>query len=1605
MYLGFALKLSSYAGRYSSVVSNAQHTASMIYGQCYALLQLGRSRDTSLVPAIGVLAGMSQVLSLFTNYPPRPTSSPVQQYLNQILDRILELVNGMTSYFQDLSVRLGPSTGFSGLRDRLSQPLKGFYLQADQLLNEIWTLHIPPNVQEPILHFDQVQRLLQPQDEVVRTTQKILLAERGSRHAFTCEWFAKPFLDFMRGSDNALWIDGRIGCGKSVLCGWILEILQGPVNGQEYAVVMSAIDPLLPSETKTVCVIKTLLQQLVRRQYGSHKVYSALISLIGTLTAGVAPVQVENELWECLLICIADTVQPTVLVIDGLSELDGGEAAAAGFLQKLLSSVAASSSVRLVVLSRPFAFSSITSLRRRTVEAKDVHMEIRRVISDLVPSDSPTPGIEIAQRIDHEADGNFFWSMLTLQHWAAQDFSPQVWRNLPRSLDATVALLVSKIDLSDQVTCLVLFSSIIAWRPLRLVELEIIVRLDVKNNILLPQAPDVARAIDQTSGSLLMVQDGLVLFRHALLKQALLESLQFETLSLSPEMHADMAVRCLLYLNLVLRQDSEMTLEPTKESTIETLFDTYPFLPYALRHWPGYFVASSMFTHPYTINPTSDCRLVFPNTVNAAIIEASFWRQYLSHEAPQALRIAATMRTLILGDHEATLQTTACLAETLRFTEDYHGAATNFAIASELAQQILPMFHPFTATCTFKFLDVMNLAGEKEDLLSRKANALRCLISMYAAQSGPSSFQALKFSYLLADHYDVTQQSSLSAEMHQKIHQLIIDRHGKNSPQAKLSQERLVTVLHGQTNEGGHSYSDSVFDDIVQTYAVTDARRIKASIVKAETYVSDEDPFNAELIYISLWHGIAEVCHSHKTHENHEKLLQTGLAYSRFLRESGRLSDAQTVLLGLWSQQQALEYQTETTTNFLEEVAMEMMLSGLPDLAVVILETVLASSVPQSSDSESDKVRALRKAISDITLDMMRDPQRSPGEAALRFSYTDASVVNTLIDKLISGGRFDDVIAVGAPTVHRLWPSIMDDPRVQDHSTLNEVDPELVKLAANLAQAYMKTDQVDKAGFIYQHLFQGFRRSDEVKDSTAAVEYANLAITALEQSGQIDRLIDLREGLVHQLSRHSEHPSIESRYALASLYAKEQRSEDAKQQYTKIAAHLKQPGFLEFTPQRKKIVMKAALLLADMKLAEDSDNTECNWLYESIVDIQEEILPNERDITAAIVEEAESRLTKIYEEGINRDLMSGETVARAARLQGKKYQKRKTLEGASHPSTLSDLAVWISMLTKEGASDFRAVAVRELRLAIDSVIESDVQPSALYNAAVVLATSSAANGFLNEGIDIVQRLTEQVIFQQDGTDQQARSNLVFLTAFEAHLTGSLVDFAEVHAKVLMESALWEHYKRLSQTGAEPATTLACGARLRSFLIEHASLDRAALIEDGLYQRFIEDYGAAFAKSLETSREFFHLLLEELSSDRVQIDVLPRLVSVALNKRVGSLLEEGHYRSALDLASPGFEFIRFVRTDDNSHLEHGLQLGLMLAGMDMAPAPDDAVAAQMQDLSKSILHETLRECRSQQYSFNAMNIDLVSHLASVLGTQQNYEDLEVRRNSVDPRHSA
>lgn len=59
-------------------------------------------------------------------------------------------------------------------------------------------------------------------------------AAKTYRAEFTCEWLQRHLIDFFRGKDDILAVDGPAGSGKSVLSGWIEERLQRPLARISY---------------------------------------------------------------------------------------------------------------------------------------------------------------------------------------------------------------------------------------------------------------------------------------------------------------------------------------------------------------------------------------------------------------------------------------------------------------------------------------------------------------------------------------------------------------------------------------------------------------------------------------------------------------------------------------------------------------------------------------------------------------------------------------------------------------------------------------------------------------------------------------------------------------------------------------------------------------------------------------------------------------------------------------------------------------------------------------------------------------------------------------------------------------------------------------------------------------------------------------------------------------------------------------------------------------------------------------------------------------------------------------------------------------------------
>ena len=86
----------------------------------------------------------------------------------------------------------------------------------------------------PAVDITTIRKWLGPRDRNLQAVSSDVAAAKTVRAEFTCEWAQRHLLDFFRGKDPILAIDGAAGTGKSVLSGWVEERLQRPLGRKSY---------------------------------------------------------------------------------------------------------------------------------------------------------------------------------------------------------------------------------------------------------------------------------------------------------------------------------------------------------------------------------------------------------------------------------------------------------------------------------------------------------------------------------------------------------------------------------------------------------------------------------------------------------------------------------------------------------------------------------------------------------------------------------------------------------------------------------------------------------------------------------------------------------------------------------------------------------------------------------------------------------------------------------------------------------------------------------------------------------------------------------------------------------------------------------------------------------------------------------------------------------------------------------------------------------------------------------------------------------------------------------------------------------------------------
>jgi hypothetical protein len=157
----------------------------------------------------------------------------VEDKISDIMCDLAKLVCRIAIYYRERISFLSPhSSSSADFNVEFGKDLNRIWQTKKSLCDRLWARELR-NCNGSI-SIDELRARLSP----IQTSMQGMISERATektqRAADTCEWMKDNITDFFRSSENVFTITGPVGCGKTVLAGWIRETLQLPLGGKYY---------------------------------------------------------------------------------------------------------------------------------------------------------------------------------------------------------------------------------------------------------------------------------------------------------------------------------------------------------------------------------------------------------------------------------------------------------------------------------------------------------------------------------------------------------------------------------------------------------------------------------------------------------------------------------------------------------------------------------------------------------------------------------------------------------------------------------------------------------------------------------------------------------------------------------------------------------------------------------------------------------------------------------------------------------------------------------------------------------------------------------------------------------------------------------------------------------------------------------------------------------------------------------------------------------------------------------------------------------------------------------------------------------------------------
>ncbi|KAJ5903331.1 hypothetical protein N7504_005714 [Penicillium tannophilum] len=995
------------------------------------------------------------------------------------------------------------------------------------------------------------------------------------------EWFNNTLYDFTVGKPPVMLVTGGAGCGKSAMAQWTVDRMQESSDHEGWNVIPYTIRADIPVATLPLRILKGILHQMLDHCVIEKSIQEDILFHVAKAAQsaldGAGEAEVEDSLWKGIRTGLESDIQ-YMFVVDGLDQIKGGDPDATEFMDKFSEVLAEQNEgSKMIVFTRPLkSRMSSRSIQHFMVNASQTEADLeayvhKKIVSAFESQTGNSDQLDTAvATIVKRSQGSFSWAEMAIEH-ARQQRTPgqaiQSVQALPQAMQDMLDLTMKNLDLSKNEAKYVLSWLAAAERPLLVEEVEQLLAVDTKTTTFMSGFSREDSGWSKSLSPIVMTRDGVVSFSHTCIRDHIINQARSSSATAPlnlKESHYDLLTRCLAWVQLSVKEETDVSINKLGMEERNRLFDKYVILEYTARYWLSHLLSSQLVTDEGEFSFNAGFRKLVPATVLFARLELTCREsQFTRSSVVELYRLATDIRRLVLGEKSlALLQSLLLSARVSKYAHASH-ADEHCYEAWKLSQELLGQSDLITLACaemmTQSFTERGTMTSQQEDIM-------KYLILTDSEITGVDFAQRLKYLGAVTEMYSYRSEQESSLTISKEFYQQILTKYGTNSSQSSETADFLTSQFAATgSDEMSRDIARTKYDNVVRTMEVTDERRIKYTLYMAQLYEQQGENAQAQGVLSSLWAGLNS--RDIDSVDMMDKKANVALVYYQFLRRQGRNDEAEVIIRELVAD---LEVTGVHSPEMMQRVQLlraetrEMHMYSL-DRSLSILTWRYYKEMNQEYSAEA-RMLALSLAESMANTVSIEDSHSLSGRdrrlmVELLDSITSSSENLTVATLILCHNlssiyvREEDWVEASdcsKAVLQHVWPTVE---QAGSHKTFSaELAPPIADLALILAYCHIRRLHLEQATIVYENAFGSLVSSDGVPvPSVLAV--AKAVVEFYETTFQFNRALTLlhsvSEFLTMRLGETHQH-TIENFYLEAALASRLEMTTEAKSTYQRI---------------------------------------------------------------------------------------------------------------------------------------------------------------------------------------------------------------------------------------------------------------------------------------------------------------------------------------------------------------------------------------------------------------------------------------------------------------------